>query len=91
LKNPDGNVIIERLVDFNETERRYSSPILQAPFPGVDHISTLRVHPVNGQEDAAEVHWSGRFVPKGVTHEEVVALFTGFYRDGLDALQKALG
>ncbi|MFC3574126.1 SRPBCC family protein [Streptomyces yaanensis] len=91
LKNPDGDVIIERLVDFDETERRYSYAIVQAPFPVVDYISTLRVHSVTGREDTSEVQWSGRFVPKGVTDEEVVALFTGIYRDGLDALHKALG
>ncbi|GAA4088284.1 SRPBCC family protein [Actinomadura miaoliensis] len=90
LKNPDGDVIVERLVDFNETERRYSYTILQAPFPVVDYISTLRVHPVTGQEDAAEVQWSGRFVPHGATDEEVVALFTGIFRDGLAALHNAL-
>ncbi|MFD0509125.1 SRPBCC family protein [Streptomyces chiangmaiensis] len=91
LKNPDGDVIIERLMDFSETERRYSYAVVQAPFPVVDYIATLRVHTVTGREDTAEVQWSGRFVPQGATGEEVVALFTGIYRDGLDALHQALG
>ncbi|MFD7994599.1 SRPBCC family protein [Streptomyces mexicanus] len=90
LKNSEGEVIIERLVDFNETERRYSYAILQAPFPVDGYVSTLRVHTIPGQENAAEVQWSGRFHPNGATEDEVVELFTGIYRDGLDALHKTL-
>lgn len=56
LTNPDGDVIAERLVDFN----------------------------------VAEVQWSGRFHADGATEDEVVALFTGIYADGLDALHKTL-
>ncbi|WP_030172726.1 SRPBCC family protein [Streptomyces sp. NRRL S-813] len=90
LKNPEGEVIIERLVDFNETERRYSYSILQAPFPVNGYVSTIRVHAIPGQENAAEVQWSGRFNPDGATEDEVVDLFTGIYRDGLDALHTTL-
>ncbi|QKW25909.1 SRPBCC family protein [Streptomyces seoulensis] len=90
LGNPEGEVITERLLDFNETERHYSYAILQAPFPVSGYVSTLRVHTVPGQENAAEVQWSGRFHPDGATEDEVVDLFTGIYRDGLDALHKTL-
>ncbi|GAA3476158.1 SRPBCC family protein [Streptomyces yanii] len=90
LTNPDGEVIIERLVDFNETERHYSYAILQAPFPVNGYVSTIRVHTVPGRDDIAEVQWSGRFNPDNATEQEVVDLFTGIYRDGLDALDKAL-
>ena len=91
LANPDGEAIVERLVDFDDTERHYSYAILEAPFPVVGYISTLRVHEVPGQKDVAEVQWSGRFTPHGASEDEAVALFTGIYRDGLDALHKALG
>jgi hypothetical protein len=90
LTNPDGEVIVERLVDFNDTERHYSYAILQAPFPVDGYVSTLRVHTVPGRDDIAEVQWSGRFNPDGTTEEEVVDLFTGIYRDGLDALHRTL-
>ncbi|MFC7015987.1 SRPBCC family protein [Streptomyces viridiviolaceus] len=90
LKNPEGEVIIERLVDFNEAERHYSYAILQAPFPVNGYVSTIRVHSVPGRDDVAEVQWSGRFNPEGATEDEVVDLFTGIYRDGLDALHKTL-
>ncbi|MEU1874388.1 hypothetical protein RKD37_001033 [Streptomyces ambofaciens] len=90
LANPDGNVIVERLVDFNEAERHYSYAILEAPFPVNGYVSTLRVHAVPGRDDVAEVQWSGRFNPDGATEDEVVDLFTGIYTDGLDALRKTL-
>ncbi|MFC9462787.1 SRPBCC family protein, partial [Streptomyces sp. NPDC056983] len=57
LKNPEGEVIIERLVDFNETERHYSYAILQAPFPVNGYVSTIRVHTVPGRDDVTEVQW----------------------------------
>ncbi|MEU6345914.1 SRPBCC family protein [Streptomyces sp. NPDC046977] len=92
LKNPDGEPIVERLMAFDEEHRYYSYHIVQAPFPVVDYLSTLRVHEISGDENAAEVQWSGRFVPKaGATEDEVVDLFTGIYRDGLEALHKTLG
>ncbi|MGW3181799.1 SRPBCC family protein [Kitasatospora sp. NPDC001119] len=90
LKNPEGDVIVERLVDFNETEWQYSYAILQAPFPVDGYVSTLRVHAVPGRADLAEVQWSGRFSPVGATEQEVVDLFTGIYADGLDALARTL-
>ncbi|MFJ7907218.1 SRPBCC family protein [Kitasatospora sp. NPDC096204] len=90
LKNPEGEVIVERLVDFNETERHYSYAILQAPFPVDGYVSTIRVHAVPGRDDVAEVQWSGRFNPRGATEQEVVDLFHGIYADGLDALNKTL-
>ncbi|MER5852513.1 SRPBCC family protein [Streptomyces sp. NPDC002012] len=90
LTNPDSEVIIERLVDFNEAERHYSYAILQAPFPVNGYVSTIRVHTVPGRDDIAEVQWSGRFNPNNATDDEVVDLFTGIYRDGLDALHTTL-
>ncbi|MFJ6843340.1 SRPBCC family protein [Streptomyces griseoluteus] len=90
LRNPEGDVIVERLVEFDDTERYYSYTIVRAPFPVVDYLSTLRVHTVSGDGDTAEVQWSGRFVPEGTGDDDVVALFTGIYREGLDALREAL-
>ncbi|MEV6976079.1 SRPBCC family protein [Kitasatospora sp. NPDC093806] len=90
LRNPEGEVIIERLVAFNETERQYSYAILQAPFPVNGYVSTIRVHAVPGRDDAAEVQWSGRFNPDGATEDEAIDLFRGIYADGLDALHATL-
>ncbi|MEK2472135.1 MULTISPECIES: SRPBCC family protein [Streptomyces] len=90
LTNADGEVIIEQLTAYNLQERSYSYAILQAPFPVTGYLSTLRVHALPGRPEAAEVQWSGRFVPEGVSDEEAEALFAGIYRDGLDALAAAI-
>ncbi|MGW4996553.1 SRPBCC family protein [Streptomyces hydrogenans] len=90
LRNPEGGIIVERLVAFNEAERQYSYAILEAPFPVSGYVSTIRVHAVPGRDDVAEVQWSGRFHPADATEDEVVDLFTTIYRDGLDALHTTL-
>ncbi|MFJ5282116.1 SRPBCC family protein [Streptomyces parvulus] len=90
LKNADGDTIVEQLMEFNEEQRYYSYHIVDAPFPVVDYLSTLRVHEVTDDASVTEVQWSGRFVPRGATDDEVVKLFTGIYRDGLEALASAL-
>ncbi|MET8472891.1 SRPBCC family protein [Streptomyces sp. NPDC006422] len=86
LTNQDGGVIVERLVAFDDAERRYSYAIEQAPFPVTDYLSTLTVHAVPGSPDASRVEWSGSFTPVGVGDAEVEELFHGIYADGLAAL-----
>ncbi|MFG2302616.1 SRPBCC family protein [Actinacidiphila glaucinigra] len=90
LRTPEGDVIVERMVAFSEAERHYAYAILEAPFPVSGYVSDLRVHAVPGRPEVAEVVWSGRFVPDGADEAEVVELFTGIYRDGLEALHGTL-
>jgi hypothetical protein len=45
---------------------------------------------VAGNENAAEVQWSGRFTPDGVSDDEAVALFTGIFGEGLGSLRATL-
>ncbi|MFJ4847120.1 MULTISPECIES: SRPBCC family protein [unclassified Streptomyces] len=90
LRTADGEVVVERMVSFDEEQRTYAYTFVETPFPATGYLATLRVHAVPGEKDAAEVQWSGRFVPQGVADDDVVALFTGIYRDGVDALLKAL-
>ena len=84
LQTADGSVIIERLQAFDNTAKTYSYSILQAPFPATDYLATIKVE---AQGQGARVTWSGRFEPVGVSDEEVVALFTGIYQCGLEALR----
>ncbi|MBV4477471.1 SRPBCC family protein [Pseudomonas sp. B2M1-30] len=84
LQTADGGVVIERLQAFDDAAKTYSYSILQAPFPATDYLSTLKVEAL-GQ--GARVTWSGRFNAKGVSDEEVVALFSGIYQGGLEALR----
>ncbi|MFF2011721.1 SRPBCC family protein [Streptomyces sp. NPDC058195] len=88
--NPEGIVIVERLVSFNDAERQLSYVIVEAPFPVDDYLATLRVHAVPGRDDVAEVQWSGRFNPHNATEEEAIAVFNQIYSEGLESLHKTL-
>lgn len=88
LANPDGDTIIERLEVFNENERYYTYSITKAPFPVTDYLATLHVkEDTDGKSSLVE--WSGSFTPVNVSDQEVIDLFHGIYKDGLEALQKA--
>ncbi|MFW9080852.1 SRPBCC family protein [Pseudomonas sp. P2757] len=84
LQTADGAVVIERLQTFDNAARTYSYSIEQAPFPATDYLATIRVE---AQGQGTRVTWSGRFTAKGVSDEEVVALFSGIYQGGLEALR----
>lgn len=84
LQTADGGTVVERLESFDNAGKTYSYSILQAPFPATDYLATIRVE-AKGQ--GAKVTWSGRFTAKGVSDEEVVALFNGIYQGGLEALR----
>lgn len=86
LVNPDGGVIIERLMAFDETDRSYSYHILQAPFPAKDYYSTLRVRETTDGR-GSRVEWFGEFTPVNVTDSKLSSLFQGIYEDGLAALK----
>lgn len=87
LANPDGSVIIERLMAFDEKERSYSYHILQAPFPVKDYYSTLRVKK-SSDGSGSRVEWFGEFTPVNASDQEVSSLFQGIYEDGLKALKE---
>lgn len=84
LQTADGAVVVERLETFDNAGKTYSYSIEQAPFPATDYLATIRVE---AQGQGAKVTWSGRFTAKGVSEEEVVALFSGIYQGGLEALR----
>ncbi|MBH3404061.1 SRPBCC family protein [Pseudomonas glycinae] len=84
LQTADGGVVVERLETFDNAGKTYSYSIKQAPFPATDYLATIRVE---AQGQGAKVTWSGRFTAKGVSEEEVVALFSGIYQGGLEALR----
>lgn len=88
LANPDGDTIVERLEAFNDKERFYTYSIMKAPFPVTKYQSTIRVQE-HSDRNKSIVEWSGSFTPVDVTDEEVIKLFHGIYKDGLEALSQA--
>lgn len=87
LANPDGGIIVERLMAFDEVGRSYSYHILQSPFPQKDYLSTLRVQEIDDGR-RSRVEWFGEFEPIGVSKADIQTLFQGIYEDGLAALER---
>ncbi|ACJ42683.1 MULTISPECIES: SRPBCC family protein [Acinetobacter] len=82
----DGGNVVERLEAFNQQERTYSYSIIKAPFPIVDYLSTITVLETD-KPNVSLVEWKGQFTPVNVSDEEVIALFTKIYSDGLRDLR----
>ncbi|WP_142913085.1 SRPBCC family protein, partial [Klebsiella pneumoniae] len=78
--------VIERLEAFDNRQRSYSYSIIQAPFPVVDYLSTIAVV-ATADSNITRVEWSGSFTPVNVSDADAEALFSGIYRDGLQALK----
>jgi hypothetical protein len=89
LANPDGAVIVERLITFDHVGRSYSYAILEAPFPVTNYLSKLEVKEAAGG-NGSRVEWSGQFTPNGVSDDQASLLFRGIYQDGLKALAERL-
>ncbi|NGF73196.1 SRPBCC family protein [Klebsiella pneumoniae] len=86
LTTSDGGTVIERLEAFDNRQRSYSYSIIQAPFPVVDYLSTIAVV-ATADSNITRVEWSGNFTPVNVSDADAEALFSGIYRDGLQALK----
>ncbi|EML2225897.1 TPA: SRPBCC family protein [Klebsiella aerogenes] len=86
LTTSDGGAVIERLEAFDNRQRSYSYSIIQAPFPVVDYLSTIAVV-ATADSNITRVEWSGSFTPVNVSDADAEALFSGIYRDGLQALK----
>ena len=86
LATSDGGTVIERLEAFDNRQRSYSYSIIQAPFPVVDYLSTIAVV-ATADSNITRVEWSGSFTPVNVSDADAEALFSGIYRDGLQALK----
>ncbi|MGR7071504.1 SRPBCC family protein [Klebsiella aerogenes] len=86
LTTSDGGTVIERLEAFDNRQRSYSYSIILAPFPVVDYLSTIAIV-ATADSNITRVEWSGSFTPVNVSDADAEALFSGIYRDGLQALK----
>jgi hypothetical protein len=85
----DGAVVIERLLEFSEAEMRYTYTLVQG-FPVTNHLAELRVFRIEGEPDSAEVQWTTRFTPHGVSEKEIIDLWDQLMPMALESLAKAL-
>lgn len=88
LEAVGGALIVERLLTFDEAERRFSYSHLEAPDPVRDYISQMSVAALDGTR--SRVIWSSRFTPVSVSETEAIAHFEGIYEAGLNNLKALL-
>lgn len=85
LTSASNERIVERLERFEHATRSYSYSIVESPFPATHYLATLSVRKMD-DPNLSIVEWSGRFDPVDVDVGDVITLFNGIYRAGLDAL-----
>lgn len=87
----DGGVVRERLVNLDDTDRRYTYEILESPFPIRSYRSTIRVAPVTAAGEAF-VEWWCQYDAEGANEAELNSTFAdGVYATGLAALREHFG
>jgi Polyketide cyclase / dehydrase and lipid transport len=85
LTTTTGDVILERLLAFDDAARSYTYAVVESPFPVIAPSSTLRVLP---QPDGPGTHveWTGEFTAHGVSDTDAAQLVQTIYDSGLAAL-----
>ena len=87
LTTVDGGVLVEKRVQYSDEGMSYTYVIVDSPLPVSDYVSTLAVM---GVGDGSMITWSGEFAAKGAPDDKAVAVITGIYQAGLDALKQRL-
>lgn len=81
----DGAEIRERIVEHSDAARSYTYEIVTSPMPLRSYRSTLSV---DGHENHSHVTWEAKFEALEVgQEEELEAMFSGLYREGLASLR----
>jgi len=83
LTLPDGGQVREELLAHDDATHSLSYSILEAPLPVKDYRSTITVRKAG---EGTEVEWNGSFD----AGPEMVEVFTGIYRGGLENLKSML-
>jgi len=87
----DGNVLREQLLSLSDKDRTFTYCILQAPFPLMNYVATVRLKPVtDGNRTFWE--WFSTFDPPASRRDELVTLVgEGIYKAGFDAIRAIVG
>lgn len=81
-----GLTIKERLETLDAAAMTYSYSIIEGPLPATGYLATVEVSDAgNGR---TRVVWSSKFEPAGAPESDLVALFEGIYRGGIQAVEK---
>lgn len=84
----DGGVVVERLVELHDGDRRCTYEILESPFAVRRYVSTFRVAEVTASGEAF-VEWWSEYDADGGDEAGLSELFAGgVYGAGIEALQE---
>ena len=87
LVTSNGATIVERLLEFSQSEYRYSYAHLDSPDPVSGYVGVMSVR---DEEGGAVATWSSSFDPIGISPTEAVARYETVYREGLAALKQLI-
>jgi uncharacterized membrane protein len=86
VETTTGAVIVERLLDFSEAERRYSYALIEGAASSSGYIGMMSVREDGDERSVAT--WSSRFLPDDVSKTlELYTHYERIYRAGLDGLK----
>jgi predicted TIM-barrel enzyme len=84
----DGGAVVERLLELNDADRRFTYEFLENPFGVRRYVATLRVAPVTTSGESF-VEWWAEFDAEAADEERLVNFFAGaVYGSGITALAK---
>ncbi len=82
----DGGIVVERLLELNDAERRYTYEFLENPFGARRYVATLRVAPVTATGEAF-VEWWAEFDADAADEQRLTEFFAnGVYGSGITSL-----
>lgn len=87
----DGSVVVERLLELDDADRRFTYEFVENPFGARRYVATLRVAPVTATGEAF-VEWWAEYDADAADEERLTAFFAdAVYGSGIAALSDHFG
>lgn len=80
-----GGVVLEKLIEWNDTKSKYTYTIEDGPLPVSDYQSTFDAKEKDGK---TVIVWKGTFLAKGETDVKAIEVMEGIYEAGLKGIKK---
>jgi len=78
--------IVERLESIDEAQKTLKIAIVEGPIPAENCLVTIKVNPL--ETNRAELEFTTSLQPKGITEEEVHAMFLPVFKMAAQGLEK---